>query len=158
MKSMFKKAWVMRLALNCWPPLFFSGIKIRHLSADFRSAQVKLTMRPWNTNAMGAHFGGSLYAMTDPCYMLMLMAQLGEDYIVWDKSADIDYIKPGRGIVTVDFLINESLLDDIIKNTANGDKYLPQLPVYVKDAQGDVVAKVNRTLYIRRKQNRHKKS
>ncbi|WDD97561.1 DUF4442 domain-containing protein [Thalassomonas actiniarum] len=156
MNLMFKKAWMMRWALNLWPPIFFSGIKIKHLSADYRSAQATLTMRPWNTNAMGAHFGGSLYAMTDPCYMLMLMAQLGKDYVVWDKSADIDYIKPGKGLVTADFLISEALLDDIIKNTANGDKYLPQLPVYVKDAQGDVVAKVNRTLYIRRKQNRRK--
>ena len=57
-------------------------------------------------------------------------------------------------MVSADFLISESLLDDIITKTANGDKYLPQLPVYVKDAGGDVVAKVNRTLYVRRKKNK----
>ena len=137
--------------MNAWPPLFFAGIHIKHISTDFKTARVELTLRPWNKNAVGSHFGGSLFAMTDPFYMLMIMAQLGDQYLVWDKSADIDFIKPGKGKVIADFAINQQLIDDIITHTANGEKYLPQIPVYVKDEQGDIVAKLNRTLYIRRK-------
>ena len=74
--------------------------------------------------------------------------------MVWDKSADIDFIKPGKGKVIADFAINQTLIDDIIANTANGEKYLPQIPVYIKDQQGDIVAKLNRTLYIRRKKSK----
>jgi len=151
MNILFKKSWIFRLIMNTWPPLFFAGIRIKHISTDFKTASVMLTLRPWNKNAVGSHFGGSLFAMTDPFYMLMLLAQLGDQYVVWDKSADIDFIKPGKGKVTADFAINQSLIDDIITNTANGEKYLPQIPVYVKDEQGDIVAKLNRTLYIRRK-------
>ncbi len=151
MNLLFKNAWIFRLFMNAWPPLLFAGIRIKHISTDFKVASVVLTLRPWNKNAVGSHFGGSLFAMTDPFYMLMILAQLGDDYVVWDKAADIDFIKPGKGKVSADFSINQKLIDDIITNTANGDKYLPQIPVYVKDEQGDIVAKLNRTLYIRRK-------
>ncbi len=151
MNKLFKKSWFFRLIMNLWPPLLFAGIRIKHLSTDFKTARVQLTLRPWNRNAVGTHFGGSLFAMTDPFYMLMILMQLGDDYVVWDKAADIDFIKPGKGKVFADFSINQNLIDEIIANTAQGQKYLPQIPVYVKDEQGDIVAKLNRTLYIRKK-------
>ncbi len=154
MKILFKKAWLFRFIMNIWPPFFFAGIRVKHISSDFRAAKVELTLRPWNKNAVGTHFGGSLFAMTDPFYMLMLLAQLGNDYLVWDKSADIDFIKPGKGKVSADFLISQQLIDEVIANTASGKKYLPQIPVYIKDQQGDIVAKLNRTLYIRKKLKR----
>tara|TARA_R110002167_G_scaffold6326_5_gene29352 strand:- start:285 stop:743 length:459 start_codon:yes stop_codon:yes gene_type:complete len=148
---MFKKAWQMKLLLNIWPPFLFTGIRIVDISEDFRKAKVRLKLSVFNKNAVGVHFGGSLYAMTDPFCMLMVMSRLGKDYIVWDKSADIDYIKPGKGTVTAEFLITDALIEDILLNTAQGEKYLPEIPVYVKDAEGEIVAKLNRKLYIRRK-------
>jgi acyl-coenzyme A thioesterase PaaI-like protein len=148
---MFKKAWQMKLLLNLWPPFLFTGIRVLEVSEDFRKAKVRLKLSMFNQNAVGVHFGGSLYAMTDPFCMLLVMSRLGKDYVVWDKSADIDYIKPGKGTVTAEFLITDAFIDDILANTAQGEKYLPQIPVYVKDEQGEVVAKLNRTIYIRRK-------
>ncbi|MGB1261480.1 MAG: DUF4442 domain-containing protein [Cognaticolwellia sp.] len=150
---MFKKAWQMKLLLNIWPPFLFSGIRVVDISQDFRKANVRLKLGIFNQNAVGVHFGGSLYSMTDPFYMLMILARLGRDYIVWDKSADIDYIKPGKGTVTAEFLVTDALIADIVAHTADGEKYLPEIPVYVKDSQGEVVAKLNRKLYIRKKKS-----
>ena len=150
----FKKSWAFRLIMNIWPPMFFAGIRVTQISKDFKFAHVQLTLRPWNKNAVGSHFGGSLFAMTDPFYMLMILSNLGKDYVVWDKSADIDFIKPGKDKVTAEFQLTQSLIDEIINKTANGDKYLPEIPVYVKDQQGQIVAKLNRTLYIRRKKSK----
>lgn len=110
-------------------------------------------MRPWNKNAMGVHFGGSLFAMTDPFYMLMTLARLGNNYYVWDKSADIDYIKPGKGVVHAEFYVSDHFIDEIIEHTRGGDKYLPSVEVCVKDSYGQLIAKVNRRLYIRRKKS-----
>ena len=141
----------MKWLLNLWPPFFFTGIRVVYISKDFREAKVELRMRPWNKNAVGAHFGGSLYAMTDPFYMLLILQQLGSRYYVWDKKADIDYIKPGKGVVTAEFHISEELINDIIHQTADGDKYLPEYPVNVYDSQGELVAKLNRQMYIRKK-------
>lgn len=152
---MFKKSWVMKWVLNLWPPFLFSGIRIVYLSSDFREAKVELRMRPWNKNAVGAHFGGSLYSMTDPFYMLMLMPQLGDQYYVWDKKAEIEYVKPGKGVVFAEFHINEAMVDDIITHTAGGEKYLPEYSVLVKDKDGELVARLNRQLYVRKKK-RHR--
>ena len=76
--------------INWWPPLLAAGISVRW-GQDYRSADVKMRLRFWNRNYVGTHYGGSLYSMTDPFYMLMLMENLGRDYIVWDKAAKIRY-------------------------------------------------------------------
>ena len=150
----FNKSWALKWVLNLWPPFLLTGIHVVELAADYRYAKVELRMRPWNKNAVGSHFGGSIFAMTDPMFMLMLLSILHPNYYVWDKLADIDFIKPGFGRLTAEFIISDGLLDDISKATANGDKYLPSIPVIVKDQQGDVVAKLNRTLYIRKKKRK----
>ena len=141
--------------MNIWPPLFGAGIYIDSISDDFKQLTVKMKLRWYNRNYVKTQFGGSLYAMTDPFYMLLLMAKLGKEYYVWDKFADIDYVKPGKGIVHAEFYITDELINDIKKHTENGEKYLPVLPVNVIDENGDTVVTLNRTLYIRKKQ-RHR--
>ncbi|HSW13428.1 MAG TPA: DUF4442 domain-containing protein [Solimonas sp.] len=99
----------------------------------------------------GTHFGGSLYAMCDPFYVLMLVPQLGPDYLVWDKAASIDFIKPGRGAVTAVFEWDAAEIDEIRQRTAGGGKYEPQRRVEIRDADGELVARVHKTLYVRRR-------
>ncbi|WP_137937683.1 DUF4442 domain-containing protein [Chitinivorax sp. B] len=137
--------------INLWPPFMGAGIKVEHIAPDFRQATVALRMRWYNRNYVGTHFGGSLFAMTDPFYMLMLMQILGREYYVWDKSAHIDFIAPGKGKVTARFDIKDSIIDEIRQKTADGEKYLPELPVLIHDMQGNLVAKVTKQLYIKRK-------
>ncbi|WP_448555828.1 DUF4442 domain-containing protein [Thalassotalea montiporae] len=151
MNLMYSRPWLFKLLINIWPPLFFARIKLEYMSDDFREARVSMKLSAWNRNGVGTLFGGALFSMTDPFYMLMLMAKMRQQYLVWDKCADIDFIKPGKGRVYAEFIITDQLLEDIEKHTANGDKYLPEVVTYIKDETGDVVAKVNRTLYIRRK-------
>ena len=79
-------ARTMRRVLNLWPPFLFTGIHVSHIGEDYRSARVELRMRPWNRNYVGTHFGGSLFAMTDPFWMLLVMHAIGEGYLVWDKT------------------------------------------------------------------------
>lgn len=141
----------MKWLLSYWPPFLFSGIRVVAMDNNFRYAKVELRMYFWNKNAVASHFGGSLFAMTDPMYMLMIKANLSADYVVWDKFADIDFIKPGYGKLSAEFVLNETLLSEIQTATAGGKKFLPCLPVTITDQQGNVVAKVNRTVYIRKK-------
>jgi hypothetical protein len=95
----------LRRWINLWPPFLGMGIRIRRIAPDMKAVDVEMKLRFWNANYVGTHFGGSLFAMTDPFYMLMLMANLGRDYIVWDKAATIRYKKPGRGTVRAEFRI-----------------------------------------------------
>jgi Domain of unknown function (DUF4442) len=70
-------------------------------------------MRPWNRNCVGTHFGGRLFAMADPFWMLLTMHALGHDYMVWDKVSEIEFIAPGRGMACARFVPDEAALDDI---------------------------------------------
>lgn len=143
---------LLRFIINLWPPFLGAGIKVLHISPDYREIDVRLRLGKLNRNYVGVHYGGSLYSMTDPFYMLMLLQNLGRDYIVWDKAGSIDYVKPGRGHVTAHFRLHEDTLEHIRRQTDEGEKYLPQMNVDVIDGAGEVVAKVSKTLYIRKKQ------
>ena len=101
---------LLRWLLNIYGPYLGAGIRVELISADWRESQVSMKLRWYNRNAVGSHFGGSLYAMVDPHLMLMLMHILGNDYIVWDKSAEIDFVRPGRGRVMANFAITDEEL------------------------------------------------
>lgn len=140
-----------RRLMNLWPPFFFTGIRVTRIAEDWREIDVEMRLGRLNRNYVGTHFGGSLFAMTDPFYMLMLLHVLGRDYVVWDKSATIDYVKPGRGTVTARFRLEEERIAEIRAATADGSKMLPVFHCDIRDTQGEVVARLDRTLYVRRK-------
>lgn len=142
---------MLRWLLNLYPPYLGAGIRIQHIGADMRTARVRMKLTRWNRNYVGTQFGGSLYSMVDPFYMLLLMEQLGRDYIVWDKAASIDFIAPGKGPVYAEFQLDDALLDDIRQQTAHGKKHLPRLQVDIRDGAGELVARVDKTLYVRLK-------
>jgi acyl-coenzyme A thioesterase PaaI-like protein len=128
-----------------------AGIKVSRISADCREIDVEMNLRFWNANYVGTHYGGSLYSMTDPFYMLMLIENLGREYIVWDKAASIRFRKPGRGKVTAQFRITEEQLDETRRTLESQEKLEPVFTVEIKDESGDVVAEVQKTLYVRKK-------
>ena len=138
--------------MKWWPPFLGAGIRVRSLSEDFRDAVVELKPGRLNRNAVGTHFGGSLYAMTDPFFAIMLMHNLGGEYLVWDKSGSIEYVAPGRGTVRARFVLTEQRVADIRAQAAGGDKVLPEFQVEVRHAESDaLVALVRKTLYVRLK-------
>lgn len=145
------KARWFKLMMNCYPPYLGTGIRVSKVSPDYRFLQVEMPLRWYNRNYVGTHFGGSLSSMADPFYMLMLINNLGRDYIVWDQAGSVEYRKPGRGRVKAVFEIDQALLDEIKQQTAGGDKFIKPLTVDITDEAGDVVAHVSRTLYFRRK-------
>ncbi|KAF1692700.1 DUF4442 domain-containing protein [Pseudoxanthomonas koreensis] len=148
------KPATLRHGMNLWPPFLFSGIHVASISPDWRHARVELRMRPWNRNYVKTHFGGSLFAMADPFWMLLLMHRLGRDYYVWDQSGAIDFVKPGRGTVATTFTVGDALLEEIRAATADGAKYLHWFENEVLDADGEVVARVRKQVYVRRKPER----
>jgi hypothetical protein len=146
-----KKSHALRRWINLWPPFLGAGIRVAHIAPDMKAVDVEMKLRWWNANYVGTHFGGSLFAMTDAFYMLMLMANLGRDYIVWDKVASIRYRKPGRGTVRTEFRLTEAQIEDIREKLKTLPKYEPTFSVEVKDEAGIVIAEVEKLLYVRRK-------
>jgi acyl-coenzyme A thioesterase PaaI-like protein len=141
----------MRWLFNVWPPFRGMGVKVREIAPDFRRARVELRMGMLNRNYVGTHFGGSMFAMTDPFYMVLMMHVLGREYVVWDKAGSIRFIKPGRGTLVAEFEVTQAMVDEAIAKTAGGAKFEPTYAVDLKDGEGAVVATVEKTLYIRKK-------
>ncbi|CAN2182612.1 Protein of unknown function DUF4442 [Candidatus Nanopelagicaceae bacterium] len=137
--------------LNFWPPFFFSGISVLEISKDFRHTKVRLKKKALTSNYVGTLFGGSLFAMTDPFYMVMILKNLGKDYIVWDKRSEIEYVSPGKSTVYAEFHLWDKDLDDIREQVASEGKYLKWFEVDIKSADGTVVAIVKKQIYIRKK-------
>jgi len=141
----------LRILGNWWSPFRGAGIKIMYVSPDSREIQVQMRLRWFNRNYVGTHFGGSLYAMTDPFYMMILINNLGKEYIVWDKAACIEFKKPGKGTVNARFLMSEAEIQAIKHKADELGKYVFDKYVEILDAQGEVVASVTKTLYVRRR-------
>lgn len=139
--------------INLWPPFLFSGIKVVELSKDFRHAKVQLKLRFWNANYVRTQYGGALFSMTDPFYMLMLIENLGSDYAVWDKSATICYLRPGRTDVFAEFHLSEEELSKIYEQLAIKSSLEWTRTVQIKDKQGELIAEVYKVISIKKKRD-----
>lgn len=148
---LFSNASFFRRFMSLYPPYLGAGVRVKSVSADFREVVVQLKLSSYNRNALGTHFGGSLYAMVDPFYVLMFIANLGKDYVVWDKSAAIAFEKPGKGTVTARFTLTQADIDAVKAATEGGAKFTPTYVVEVMGADGVRVARVEKELYFRRK-------
>ena len=149
---MTRDAWnaeTLRARLDSYAPYVGAGVIVTHIAEDASEIRVEMPLTGSNTNLVGTHFGGSLYAMVDPHLMILLIQRLGPDYVVWDKGAEINFQKPGQGTVRSTIRVTEEEMDAIRSATSNGDKHLPQWTLTILDEQDAVVATVLKTLYVR---------
>lgn len=136
---------------NFYPPYLGAGIRVERLKDDDWAYRVSMKLRFYNNNYVGVHFGGSLYSMCDPFFMLILMNKLGREYLVWDKAASIEFKKPGKGRVHATFRIDEKRVAEIKKQVELKGKDEPLFEVDVVNEKGEVVAHVTKKLWVKRK-------
>lgn len=141
----------LKLWANWWPPFLFGGVRVLEIGEDWRYAKVQLKLRWYNRNYVGTQFGGLLFAMTDPFWMILVMESLGPEYTVWDRAARIEFVRPGRGDVQAEFRVREEDLDEIRKAAAGGEKVLRWFTVNVRAPDDSIVAVVQKQLYVRLK-------
>lgn len=151
-----KYKWIFRY-INFWPPFVGAGIRVRKMTPDLCHFEVELKLRFWNKNAMGTHFGGSLFSMADPFYVLMLSNNLGHDYAVWDKSSSIRFKKPARGKIIANFYLSQEEIERIKSEADQSDRSEPNFKVCLTDESGEIVAEVEKILSIKHKSKAHKK-
>jgi acyl-coenzyme A thioesterase PaaI-like protein len=137
--------------LNLYPPYLGAGIRINYISDDWKELHVSMALHWYNRNAVGTHFGGSLYSMIDPHLMLLLMQLLGKEYYIWDKSANIEFVKATKKKVTAIIKISEQELEDIKHKTENGDKFFASFHLKIIDTDNNLIARVKKIIYVRKK-------
>lgn len=137
---------------NFWPPFFGAGIKIDEMSKDLFHVRMRLKLRFWNRNIVGTQYGGSIYSMTDPIYMTLLMNHLGRDYVVWDKAATVRFLKPGKTDLTADFRMTPEEIAELRARLEAEPKLDWERDIQLKNAAGETVAEVHKVIHIRKKQ------
>lgn len=145
------RASTFRHLLNLWPPFLINAIRVQSLSADYTEAKVVLRLRPWNRNYVKSQFGGNLFAMVDPFWMLLAMHQLGKDYYVWDKAGSIDFVAAAYEDVYASFKLDADVVDELREAAAGGGKVLRWFDTEITTASGKVIAVVRKQLYVRLK-------
>lgn len=141
----------MRFAFNVYGPFLGAGIRVTRIAADYSEIRVELREHFYNRNYVGAHFGGSLYSMCDPIFMFMLMKQLGPEFIVWDKSATIDFLRPGSGTVHATFSVRPDHISAIRSEVNARRKMDAHFDVDVINTTGEVIARLHKVVYVRRR-------
>ena len=149
-----RESWRSRLTrwgLNWFPAYRGTGARLTYIAADWREVRLRLPLS-WRTrNYVGTIFGGSMYGAVDPMYMIMLIQNLGPEYIVWDKAANIRFKKPGRSTLYARFTLDQQELNAIRAALTEQRSLDRTYHIDLTDKNGVVCATVEKTLYIRRK-------
>jgi acyl-coenzyme A thioesterase PaaI-like protein len=147
---------ISKFLLNRYAPYKGAGIEVDQLDFANYYIRVKMPLTSKNRNVVGTQFGGSLYSMVDPFYMLLLMHHLGNKYIVWDKAASIQFLSPGRSTVYADIRISVQEIETIMSLTADYAPINREYTLNIYDEKGDRIAEIHKTVYIRRKKSKPK--
>ena len=141
--------------INWYPPYLGMGIRVRSKRDDFTRFEVELRARWYNRNLFGTHFGGSLYAMSDPFFVFIITMNFGRGYVVWDKSANIDFIKPAKGTISGVFEISQTRLEEIRAEVDKLGKNTYHFDAELINEVGEIVARVRKEVYVRARIQKH---
>ena len=150
MSQSLQTRWL-RLKFNLFPAYRGTGARITYIAKDLKEVRVKLPLNWRTNNYVGSIFGGSMYGAVDPIYMIMLIKLLGKDYLVWDKSATIEFKKPGRTSLYARFVLADDDLQAIRKDLESQPSILRTYNTELLDAEGVVHASFKKVIYIRKK-------
>ncbi|MBV9772810.1 MAG: DUF4442 domain-containing protein [Gemmatimonadetes bacterium] len=143
---------LMRHGFNLFPAYRGTGGRITYIAADYREIRVRIPLS-WRTrNYVGTIFGGSMYGAVDPIYMVMLIRNLGPEYVVWDRSATIRFRRPGRSTLYARCVLSAEEIDAIRDELTRVRSVDRVYAIDLVDAEGKTHATVEKTLYVRRRE------
>ena len=141
------KTRLFRLAMNAYPIYFGTGGRVTFIASDWSEIHVRLKLSVWTRNYVGTLFGGSLFAATDPFYMLMAMHQLGRNFIVWDKAAHIRFLRPGTGTACARLTLDPKLVEELKSQIEQSGELEREFTLTWTNTEGKPVAEIRRLLY-----------
>lgn len=144
----FGKAPTFKYGFNLSPMYRSSSAKILLVSDDLLHIRVKLPITYKNRNFVGSIFGGSMFSAVDPIPMVQLMNLLGDDYVVWDKAAEISFLRPARTDLYADFSFSTDELEEIKNKVATGNEYEIVKTTFLSDEENTIYCRVKKTIYI----------
>lgn len=152
-QKVFNKKTLFKYGFNLSPMYRRSTAKIVEVSEDLLSIKIKLPLSYKNRNYVNSIFGGSMFSAVDPIPMVQLINLIGDDFVVWDKSAEVFFKRPAKQHLYAEFKYSAQELEaikervavekeiEIVKTTQLTDKEKTQVfcevrkKIYVADKQ-----------------------
>ena len=148
------ESWTSRITrwgFNWWPCYRGTGGRVSYIADDWREVRVRLPLSFGTRNYVGTIFGGSMCGAVDPIYMVMLIQILGPAYSVWDKSASIRFLQPGRETLYAVFHITDAELAAIHESLDTTGRAERTYDVHLVSATGVTHAAYRKVISIRRR-------
>lgn len=150
--KVFKKNTIFKYGFNLSPMYKRSTAKIIEVSEDLLHVRIKLPLSYKNKNYVNSIFGGSLFSAVDPIPMIQLLSIMGNDYVVWDKSAEIFFKKPAKENLYADFNFSEDELAKIKAQVAEKKEVdVVKTTQLTNKEKTQVFCEVRKTIYIANK-------
>ena len=143
---------MLKWAMRFYPPLFFQRIWVKRFHKDFKGVEVKISKSLLNTNYNNSIFGGSIFSASDPFYALLfdqVLLRRGFKIRVWLKSAQINYLKPGRSNLHFKIVLTEADIAEAEAALKTVGKFVKSFPMEITGTHGELCARVINEVYIR---------
>lgn len=148
----FSRAFLFKHGFNLSPMYRRSCGRVMTVSEDLHRIEVKLPLSYKNRNYVNTIFGGSLFASVDPFPMVQLINIIGDDYVVWDKSAEIRFLRPGKGTLRAEFVYTPEEIESIIMGVvAKNEIEVVKTTQLIDEQTKTVCCEVHKTIYIANK-------
>lgn len=143
---------LLKYGFNLSPMYRRSTAKIISISKDLFYVQIKLPISYKNKNYVNSIFGGSLFSSVDPIPMVQLINIIGNDYVVWDKSAEIYFKKPAKENLFAEFIFTNIEIDEI-KNRIRTENEIEIVKItsLTNKEKTIVYCEIKKTIYIAKK-------
>ncbi|KAA8478520.1 uncharacterized protein DUF4442 [Arcticibacter tournemirensis] len=143
----------LKWAMRFYPPLLFQRIWVERFQRDFRGVDVKIARSILNLNYNRSIFGGTIYAAADPFYAVLfhqILQKRGYKVQVWQKSAEIDYVKPGMSSLYFSARLDDAEISEACSSLDSDGKFVKSYTIEIKNKAGELCATVESTVYIRK--------
>jgi len=147
-KKYFSEATIFKVGFNLSPMYRRSTGRVVEVSKDLLKVRVKIPLSYKNSNYVGTIFGGSLFSATDPIYMVQLINILGKDYVVWDKSAEINYKRPAKKVAFATFEFTNQEIVNIKERVAKEKEFDLIKEINITGPNHEVLCELKKVLYV----------
>ena len=97
-------------------------------------------------------FGGTIFSASDPFYAMLfdqVLKRKGFKVRVWLKSANIQYLKPGRTDLYFKISLTETDIEEAETALNTVGKFVKAFPLEILNSKGELCASVVNEVYVR---------
>lgn len=148
-QKVLPKSTVFKYAFNLSPMYRRTTARILDIAEDLSKIRIRVPISYKNRNYVNSIFGGSMFAAVDPIPMIQLINLLGDDYVVWDRSAEIVFKRPAREDLYAEFVCSAAEIEAIKERVAAEHEIdILKITQLTNEAGNKVYCEVHKTIYV----------